>query len=409
MSSAVNTVDTLNGFFKKVYINKGVTDLIPDGVKLLNDIKFNSKNEMPGESFNMPVSLGMEHGMSWGGPTEGAFALQNSVAGVTREATVRGYQKVMRSSLAYSAVSRALQKGEAAFESASKYTVGKLLKSFQRKLEIEMFYGQKGYGVLSAATPATPSITIQLSDWAPGIWVGANDMPIEVRTSAGVLRGTANIVSVDMDTRVITLDQAIPAAASTDVVWPKGSYGKDMPGLHKIITNTGDLFGIDASQYNLWSGNTYPVGSAALSFAKIQGAVAQAVPKGLEGDVKVYVNPKAWANLITDQAALRMYGADYKNSKMENGAKSLVFHGQTGMIEIAVSIYVKEGHAFVITPEQFLRVGSSDISFQLPGAPDKFVRELENSAGYEIRAYCDQTLFCMAPAVQVIMTGIVNS
>ena len=41
---------------KEVYADK-LKDLIPDGVKLMNKIKFNTKAKMPGNLFHSPVKL----------------------------------------------------------------------------------------------------------------------------------------------------------------------------------------------------------------------------------------------------------------------------------------------------------------------------------------------------------------
>lgn len=60
MSSAANTfgtpnnsVGTLNGLFKETYADK-LQELIPDGVKILNKIKFGAKDKMPGNLFHQP-------------------------------------------------------------------------------------------------------------------------------------------------------------------------------------------------------------------------------------------------------------------------------------------------------------------------------------------------------------------
>ena len=55
------TVGTLNGFFKETYADK-LAELIPDGVKLLNKIKFMSKDKQPGNLYHQPIILGLEHG-----------------------------------------------------------------------------------------------------------------------------------------------------------------------------------------------------------------------------------------------------------------------------------------------------------------------------------------------------------
>ena len=103
-----------------------------------------------------------------------------------------------------------------------------------------------------------------------------------------------------------------------------------------------------------------------------------------------------------------MYDQSYTSAQLQNGAKSLKFHSQNGELEIIPSIYVKEGYAYGLALEEFMRVGSSDISFKRPGQGEEFFRDLENAAAYELRLYTDQAVFCMAPGKNVLITGIVN-
>jgi hypothetical protein len=402
--AANNTAATLNGLFKEVYADK-LENLIPDGVKLLTRIPFAKKQAVLGNLYHQPVVLGQEHGITFASSTEDAFTLNAPIAGQIEDAQVRGNALVLRSAIGYKAASASMS-GAAAFEQATKFLVGNMLRSVTKKLEIEMLYGQVGYGVVSATSGAT--ITIATAEWAPGIWAGAEKMPIEIRNAAGnTSRGTANVVSVDFDTKIVTLDALPAGTVATDVVWHLGAYGKEFAGIHKIITNTGVLFNIDASVYTLFKGNTYSAGSAALSFAKVQEAVAKAVEKGLDNDVMVLVNPLTWSDLLTDQAALRMYDSSYSSGKMETGAKELKFHGQNGMIEIVPSIYCKQGYAYVLSTDDMVRIGSSEVTFKRPGKEGDFFRELENAAGYELRCYCDQALFTHSPAKNVLINNIV--
>ena len=46
-----NTVGTLNGFFKESYADK-LGELIPDGVVVMNKIKFMSKDKQPGNLYH---------------------------------------------------------------------------------------------------------------------------------------------------------------------------------------------------------------------------------------------------------------------------------------------------------------------------------------------------------------------
>lgn len=410
MSSTANTISTLNGFFKEAYADK-LAELIPDGVKLLNKIKFASKDKQPGNLYHQPVILGMEHGVTFASSDDDAFNLNAPIAGVIRDAQVRGNPIVMRSILGYTSASRAALGGSKAFMDATKFLVANMLRSMAKKLEIEMLYGQVGYATVGSVSAAV--ITITTADWAPGIWAGAEAMPIEVRDTTGATsRGVFEVKSVDMDARTVTLQSSAAAAGviATDVIWHKGAYGNEFPGVHKILSiSSGTLFNIDVGTYNLFKGNSYSAGSAALSFTKLNLAAARAVEKGLDSKLLALVNPRGWANMLNDQAALRMYDQSYSKDKLQNGAKGITFFSQNGEIEIEPSIYVKEGYAYLLDLECWFRVGSTDMTFKRPGQGEEFFRDLENSAAYELRLYSDQALFCHAPGRNTLITAIVNS
>ncbi len=406
---SANSLATLNGNFKVVYASKE-RDLIPEGVKLLNKIPFAQKEKI-GSSYNEMIVLGMEHGMTWGGPDEDAFNLRAAVAGQSKEATIKGNPKLLRSVLGMTAASRASNGNQAAFVDAVNYLVKAMMKSFTRKLEIEVLYGNEGYGLISAVDGTNTQITIKESEWAAGIFVGAEKMPIEIRSFDNTIsRGIAEVSTIALDTRVLTLSGPIvgivTTASSEDRVYHQGAYGKEFKGIHSILTqSSGDLFGITVSSYNLFRGNSYAVGGA-ISFTKLNEAIAQAVFKGLDGKVLVLLNPKSWAKLLSDQAALRMYDSSYSSAKLVNGGSALEFHSQNGVMEIEPSIFVKQGYAYILQLDSWKRVGSSDVTFKRPGYDDQFFRESENITGYELRLWCDQALFTDAPGLNVVMTGI---
>ena len=335
-----------------------------------------------------------------------AFSLQPAISGAIKDGQVRGSPAVLRSILGYTAASRAAQGGTQSFMDATKFVVSNMLRSMSKKLEIEMLYGQVGYGIVDSGSSGT-SIIVKDAEWAPGIWAGSEKMPIEVRDSTGAtVRGSANVSSVNMDTKTITLDASISGLTDGDIIWHKGAYGNEFVGIHKVLTTSGVLFNIDNSQYNLFKGNQYDAQGGALSFAKINQAVARAVEKGLEGKVLCLVNPKSWSNLLNDQAAMRKYDSSYNRKKLENGSEALTFFSQNGEIEIRPSIYVKQGNAYILHVDDWARVGSTDITFNRPGADGRFFRDLEQSAGYELRCYTDQAAFCSSPGKNVLIHNI---
>lgn len=403
------TVGNLNGMFKEVYADK-LHELIPEGLKLVNMIKFIGKEKQGGNLFHQPVILGMEHGVTFASSDDDAFNLNPAVAGVIKDAQVRGNPMVMRSLLGYVAASRAAN-GKNAFMDATKYLVANMLRSMSKKLEIHLLYGQKGYGSVAAGGVSGSAVTIATAEWAPGIWAGAEGMPIEILDAAGTTsRGEFTIASVNMETRVITLNASAATAGvvATDNVYHKGAFGNEFAGIHKILENTATLFNINAATYNLWKGNSYSV-AGALSFQKLSKGVTRAVEKGLDTKLVVMVNPRGWADLLQDLAALRRIDGSYSSAQLENGAKSIKFFSQNGDLEIVPSIYVKEGYAYGLCVEEWMRVGSSDITFKRPGQGEEFFRDLENAAAYELRLYTDQAVFCMSPGKNVLYTGIVNA
>lgn len=406
------TVGTLNGLFKETYANE-LENLIPDGVKILNKIKFQARDKQPGNLFHQPVILGLEHGVTFAGSDEDAFNLQAAVSGQIKDAQVKGNPALLRSVLGYNAASRATSSGPGAFEAATKFLVANMLRSLSKKLEIEMLYGQEGYGAVASGGVSGANVTIDTAEWAPGIWAGAENMPVEIRDVTGATsRGNFVIQSVNMNTRVLTLDSSATDAGvlATDVLWHKGAYGKEFIGIHQILSTTnGTVFNINVGTYNLFRGNSYSAGSAALSFTKLNLAAARAVEKGLDGMLYCLVNVRGWANMLSDQAALRQYDQSYSKERAENGSQKLRFFSQNGELEIEPSIYVKEGYAYLLSVDDWMRVGSSDLSFRIPGQGEEFFRHLTDQAGYELRLWTDQAVFCHAPGRSVLITNIVNA
>lgn len=408
MSQAVNIVDSLNGLFKESYADK-IKDLVPEGVKLLKSIRFNSADKAPGNLYHTPLVLGLEHGFTYGGSEGEAFLLNSAIRSPMRDAQVRGHEMVLVSALSVGAASRSIS-SKNSFERATKLLVQNMLKSMHIRLEIQLLYGQ--VGIARVAAISTNTLTICASEWAAGIWSGAKNMQIEIRSQAGTLRGSASVESVSLSAHQVVLDAA-PAGvtgnadsenAAADVIYFKGAYNKEFAGIHKMITNTGTIFNVDASEHDLYKGNIVEVGTdfngaeAFISFEKIEESIAYQMEKGLmEEDVLCLVNPKHWNKLMTDQAAKRDYDSSYKSDKFENGAKSLVFYGQNGKIEIQASLYVKEGFAYILPVDDLERIGSSDITFEMPGFEGKFFRLMDSANGYELRCYTDQAVF--SPAI----------
>lgn len=358
--------------------------------------------------------------VTYGGTEGEAFDLETAISGATREATVKGCEMVLRGRVSIGSISRSINDA-ASYGRATKHVIKSLLTSTYKKHEQMMFYGQSSLAQVESVTGQV--VKLKKETFAPGIWAGAEGMKVDFYDvlSAGTQQGAVltgySISNVNIRTNEITVVGSLVGVAADDFVFEYGAYGKESLGLEQMLKKqTGAVFGINTQDYSLWRGNVYDLvddgnesAPAPLSYKHISNAIADAVSKGLEGKLDAFINPCAWADLLNEQTALRSYDSSYSVKKYENGSQSIVFYSQNGMIEIHSSTYVKEGLAFLLDLSCFERVGSSDVTFNLPGTNNEFMIKLENAHGLEYRTYCDVALFCDALGHNIIITSIENA
>ena len=118
-----------------------------------------------------------------------------------------------------------------------------------------------------------------------------------------------------------------------------------------------------------------------------------------------------WATMWDNNtAALRQLTKH--EGKVELGTSEIVYHGPVGMIRIKPHPMIKGGEFIMGNAEKNAkRVGASDVTFNLgvEGQNERFLLELANSAGFEIRTMWDQGVFLRKPRGWVKGTNIVNS
>lgn len=413
--ASVNTTATLSGLFKEVY-GDDITKLLPEVAKLQKRVPFKEQEKI-GKKFVQPVVLAREHGVTYAAAGDGAFALNTPIAMQMGQAEIDGAQLLLASRLDYESAAKAAS-NKKAFANATQHLIETMMESAAHRVEVSMLYGQSGIGKQSTESGSGTDrvYTLQTASFAAGIWSGAENAELDFYNGSTKLNTNASVVvtAVDLDARTITVTgnasdlTAIDAATLPDIYF-KGSYGKEMVGIDKILTNSTTLFNINAATYGMWKSSTYSAGSAALTMAKVLQAVGKAVSRGLNEDVTVLVNPITWGNLNSDQAALRSFDQSYSSKESKNGSEAIVYHGQNGKIEIVSHPCVKEGEAFVVPMKKMKRIGAQELSFKSPGSDEQLFRQLDSSAGVELRLYGNQAIFIETPARCVKITGITNS
>lgn len=399
--------DSLNGLFKKVYADE-VENLIPDNVKIAKMVPFVKQNKRNGESYQQAVILKSEHGVTYGGTGGDTFSYNPAVPGATKQASILPAEMVLRSQISRGALSRSENLTEGAFANATKHVIENMLQSMFTKYEAQCFYG--GVGLATVGSVNGTEIEILLAEWAPGIFVGGEGMQLNVYNAAlDTLRsGTAVITAVDLLNNKITVDALPAGTVASDIIFELGAKGNEFIGIHSMLsTVSGTVFGLNTASYSLWRANSSAVGGA-LTFAKVSAGIAGAVAKGVVGKLDLFINPRTWSNLLTEQTAQRTFH-EGGVSEYANGAESIVFHSQNGKIEIHASSFVKESYAYALDMSCFMRIGSKDISFDDPTRPGQYIENLTESNAYQVLGYTDSALFCSAIGRQILFTDIVNS
>lgn len=412
-----NNSATLNGLFKQVY-SKEVQQAIPDFAIIQKRVPF-SKASMLGDKYHLPVVLADEHGFTFGGNSAANYALNTAISMQMQDAQVNGYEITLQSGVSYGAVSRAESKGTGAVEGVVSLLIERMKASMAKRVELSLLYGGVGIGQVASGTGSSTNrvYIISASSFAAGIWAGFENCSIDFYNGSSKLNTNAPVVitAINVTTRALTVTgnatdlTAIDTAGTSAVIYQYGAYGNEAVGLDSILSNTGALFNIDASVYNLWKANTYDCLSGPLTMAKVLSAANLAVSRGLTEGIQLLVAPDSYANLNSTLAGARQYDSSYKSTMGENGFEALKYHSSAGPIEVICHPMIKSGVAYMLPFDSIQRVGSTDVSFQGKGpqGDEEYLVQNPTTNGWTCRGYTDQAIMLTVPAQAVKLINIV--
>lgn len=417
-----NVVNTLDGLFKEVYADS-LESLVPKAARVQKDAPYVSRDKQEGNQYHQPVRLTRAHG--WTLSTSGdAFALNPAEPARTQDAVVSGSSFVLREAISLPAAAKlASGKGKErtrAFVSGTAYMIENMMETSAFILELQCLYGQQDLGIKESRSNDSgtqQTFVFSAATFIPAMWSGLEFGFVDFWTSNGATQlnsGEVQVVGVDVENRAVTfegleVDLDAVNAASSPKVYLRGTKAAGMLGIRGQIANSGSMFSIDAADYSLWAGNTFSAASGALSFAKIMRAMNKPVNRGLMSDFRFYVSPSSWTDCQNDLAALKRF-AGTQNGKLEQGADGLLYHGQSGTVELVPHIFVKPSEALGTPKGKMIRLGASDLTFTPPGLDgDKYWEILPDHAGYGTRCYWNQAIFIPCPSQCVLINNIVNS
>jgi hypothetical protein len=435
--------DPTVALFKKVYgqINKAV----PKYFVLSREIPF-QQSALVGASYIEAVVLSGETGWTLLGTDMNNIDLNTSSSSNVRQAEIVPSVVVLRSLIPVTFMTRSANGGEEAFLKGTSYIMESHMESHDRLLEVIRHNGQSPYllGRVSYAPNATvyrgatysgngtvtltksdgttlaftagvntasKAILFQPGDFAPGFWVGNDGAQVRQVDTNGAVVASGKLVSVDSSLGFITVDftpVAASAIGSHRICFQGQELALDAVGMHKILTNASTLFGVNAAQFSLWKTPSINCGGKRFNLEAVLAGVSQAVNAGgLDKPLVILVGVDTFQKMIKDEAALRRHDAKYSSSKAENGFESIEIYGQNGVNMIVADRFMMEGLAMGIVKEDWLRGGSSEVSFQPRGTGGReMIKLLDEKHAYDIRSHSDQFLLCRRPARQILWTNI---
>lgn len=417
--ATVNTTSTLVGNFKEIYGNN-IIDLAPNTMKVSKRLSFEYATALGGK-YHQPVDLTMEHGITYAAANATNITLLAPVAGQMEDAQVVGSQVFARSRVDYEAMHRANQAGKKAFAEATRHVVKRLTKAAGKRLEISTLHGGRGIGTISSVSGSstTRTWTITEARWAAGIWAGSKNMTLDVFAadySGTKINTNAKVIvtGVDIANRQISVSgnatDLTNITANMQIFPETASPTNEFAGISAITNNTGTLFNVSATTYELWKGNVVTSVGRPTMEAFLSG-VRRAVELGLEDDMLAVVSPKCFEVLNSDVAALRKYDSSYSVTEGENGVENIRYHGQSGTLEIMPHLFQFDGQANLFAPKEWKRIGAADLGFITRGRNNEevLILELPDSPESEMRCYFNGAVFCEAPGHSVELQGLTYS
>jgi hypothetical protein len=421
---SIENLASFDNFFKVQYLEKGLIRVLPEVTFLMSKIPFVTPKEKAGSSLLFPVITSYEHGFTAHGQLGQIIGQNPSTVSQNRKAEIKSFPYSGRTAIDVVTMSRA--QGDAqTFVNAISHKVENLQKSFALMLEQTLLTGGLGLGLVSSGSEADGTyggvtftdgvnvaarrIKIANQTFAEHYWIGSENMPIELYISGAKVLSTT-IVTYDEQAEWIEVESLgglvdLQGAA----IFRKGYKDNEGAGLFKIMRQTrasGELFGIDSGNTPMWRVAQYDCGAAPLSFSKVAEGVSRAIGRGLDSKLTLHVHPQTFSAMVPDFATVRdnspnvksrIFGDSNSVKKLEHGMVGLTFLVDGIELEVISNPLIWKGEAIGIPEGELRRAGSSDITYQMQGAPEgQYFKKMPDALAVELSIFADLTLAPMS-------------
>jgi hypothetical protein len=436
------------GDLKTVY-GSVLVQVLPDAAILQKRFPLSDSAEYPlvGDYFSALIGLQYPWGFSFlGQGTENTATnttLGDALAGQTQPAKIYANMTVLTDNLAYQVLDRAnTSGGKQAILSALTYTGKQMAINMRNVLELELLHGRDGIGVVTATSGAGPfTLTLDPTTTSPGILsilIGARLQFMQTNnTSARTANSTTLFGTVtgldlsDVDNPKVIVTQTgaanFSAVQNTDIMFIAGTRGvavtasdTNVPQYEQIglgqqlsLTSGTTVFSIDKAAYPGWIANQM-ASVGAFSPSVLMTMIQKALSRGGElGDYLAVMSPRAWAVLNSALATNEVYNQQAPSFAMQKktGTDEIVIKHAGVTIECVPHPFQKDGSVFTFPVSQVHRIGSTDLTFQVPGKPsgDEYMYPVNGSALMQRQCRADWQTALLKPPSGTVATGLTYS
>ncbi len=441
--AGTNEVLAATAGLQKILYGSTLVNVLPDSALLQKKWKLDDSGDYPlvGDYFSAFTGLQYPAGVSFlGFGTEATLTnttLNNCIAGQTAPAKVYANTTVLTDRIAYQLLDRAANAGEQAVMSALGYTGKQMAISLRNVLELEALHGQQGLGVVNGAI-STLTVTFDGATTSIGILSALIGFPVQFfqanNTSARTAFDASNyltIASVNISdptaptaTLVATGTTNVAAVTTGDILYIGGARGYSVAssatsvplyeqiGLGaQLAATSGTQFGIDKVNVGWVANQNTTVGSATVS-ALMNGA-ARILGRGGEGGEYTAIVPvEFWSAINSALATNEQFNSSPGGgnagsvSKKTGTDEIMVKHSKINMT-LMPHPFQKRAQIYIICDANLHRIGSKDLTFQVPGQPaNEYHYPVSGNALIERQCRADWQYFYEKPPTGFIGTGV---
>lgn len=444
MASLNESLASISGNLKVVYGNE-LVKVLPESAIVQKRYKVENSGAFPavGDYFSALIGLQLPAGFSFLGTgiesTTTNYTLGDALAGQTKPAKIYANTTVLIDNLNYQTLDRANSSGsKQAVMSMMSYSGMQMAISMRNVLEFQILHGQDGLGA-SAGAIASTTVTFDGATTAVGILSTLIGFRVQFfqsnLTSARTASDSSNYLTV---TAVDVSDPASPtltvtatgttnvAAVTTgDVMYIAGSRGISVAssdtgvsfyeqiGLGKQLRLTsGTQFDISKTDHVGWRANQQSsIGSSTGLPSALMTSAARSMGRGgVLGDYIAILPVDGWSALNSSLATNEVYNQQGPSpySMKRTGTDDIEVRNGGIKIECVAHPFQKRGQYYFMPKNEFHRIGSTDITFAVPGRPDgeEFYFPVNGQAAMQRQCRADFQGVLLTPPSGVIGTGI---